>query len=42
MTRYTPAADRLAVRRIRRIETKAQPQNRKQSVRSAINESWGR
>lgn len=41
MTRYTPNADRMAVRRIRRLEQKARPANRGNSLRSAINESWG-
>lgn len=42
MTRYIPTDDRMAVRRIRRIETKAQPKGRTSARQAAINESWGR
>lgn len=41
MTRYIPTADRLAVRRIRRLEVKGLPKARSSSVRSAIRESLG-
>jgi hypothetical protein len=41
MTRYTPDADRMAIRRIRRIEAKATPKSRSSAKFAAIAESMG-